>query len=747
MKEERIYKPYHQYISEAEKLDDDTFFALIQEIEKICCMRIDISKWIKAHNAIWEEYETQIEDTNTNPEIINGKKRLDALIELCSLVNKVTKIEKENRKKNIETGPITDKITKIEKGKKIEAPVTDKTDSEAEISFTVDEKRKIRRWERTEKREKYSKIIDGLKSDYPDVRKEAAENFAKLSDAEFSEYKQYKEAVEDEKYFYKLKQEILTAIIYELRTHPEEYSGYQYGFMEDDVEKVDTSCVFAINIPGHLGTYQFHIPRKQEKDILYTVDDIYDVNHRFSGMAAGDKDISKMKWIYTSDDIKNFEKIEQQYEEIKKNLSISLDIEDDDYRRLYMLAILLKKDPEQELIKLSERAAKYYINSSKSFTENRGKRSRRIVEQYEGIIRNIKTNGKIYVASGSSIDSKVAIEAIVRQAKLEGFEGNVEIIEVEPGKQDLDGGVFINVKKDGIKTDKKNQNGMLFINANDSDREQSVCSVLSKLGFDVPKNIVKYASKVMPEIYKDPNNAYLLLGKMDGKTIFNFCKEIEDRGEDLIEISLIEEKIESYSSFSDENKEALITDSKKKTKIFEEIKANIEYQHIGDKKVAIYNGGLSRATYAMYISFAEGADYYISCNENEEKGIQCCAMSNPRKCDLPLEVERWAYKKTLEEGILEDVLIEKTRVIIGGRTKPNIFLTDRRDNKSKKYTEEIKEQIISEIQKTEGINYANQIVKKSLEEGTNLQGLKATERDMINTQEKKEKDGGERGIE
>lgn len=730
MKEERIYKPYHQYIAEAEKLDDNTFFALIQEIEKICCMRIDISKLIKKHNANWEDYETQIEDTSVAPEITNGKKRLDALIELCSLVNKVTKIEKENRKKNIETGTITDKVELSE-----------------EISFTKDEKRKIRRWERTEKREKYSKIIEGLKSNSIEVRKEAAESFANLSEAELTEYKQYKEATEDEKYFYKLKQEILTAIIYELRTHPEEYKDYQYGFIEDDTEKDDTSCAFAINIPGHLGTYQFHIPRREERDILYTVDDIYDVNHRFSGMASGDKEISRMYWIYTSDDIKDLGKIEQQYEDTKKRIRLSSNIEDDDYRRLYMLAILLKKDPEQELIKLNEKAAKYYINSSKGFTEDIGKRSRRIVEQYEGIIRNIKTNGKIYVASGSSIDSKVAIEAIVRQAKLEGVEGNVEIIEVEPGKQDLAGGVFINVKKDGIKIDKKNQNGMLFINANDSDREQSVCSVLSKLGFDVPKNIVKYASKVMPEIYKDPNNAYLLLGKMDGKTIFDFCKEIEDRGEDLIEISLTEEKIESYSSFSDENKKALITDSKKKTKIFEEIKANIEYQHIGDKKVAIYNGGLSRATYAMHISFAEGADYYISCNENEEKGIQCCAMSNPEKCDLPLEVERWAYKKTLEEGILEDVLIEKTRVIIGGRTKPNIFLTDRRDNKSKKYVEEIKEQIISEIQKAEKINFANQIVKKSLEEGINLQGLEATERDMINTQEKKEKDGGELGIE
>lgn len=725
---EKVYKPYHQYITEMDKLDDSTFYALIQEIEKICCTRINIEDNIKKHNKKWASLGAEI---STGAEIpnITSPKRLDMLIELCSLVNKVTK---QMSKNNIKSGEITERIEESE-----------------DIDFTEEEIKKIKKWELSDKEKRYLEIIEGLKSKSEKDRKKAIKQYIDLSNDEFSEFKQLKDIVEDKEYFYKLKQVILTAIIYELRTHAEEYKDYQYGFIEDDTEKDDISCAFAISIPGHLGTYQFHIPRREERDIIYNINSIYEVNHKFAGLASGDRKIGQMNWLYTSDDIKDLEKIEEQYERIKARLSKTENIEDDDYRRLYMLAILLKKDPEKELMEINPEAARYYINSSESLTEDKGKKSRRLVEQYEGIINNIRTTGKIYVASTDSIDSKVAIESIIRQARKEGIDREIQIIKVNPGKQELSGGVYINVKKDGFQVDKKNQNGMIFINSNDSVREQSVCSVLSTLGFEIPQNIVKYASKVVPEICRNPNNVYLLLGRLRGKAIFDFCKEIEERGEDLIEILLTEDNIDSYTSISQEDKQKLLEESKRKAKKFEKIKSNIQYYNIGDKKVALCDKGISVGAYSMYIAFAEGADYYIGIGNDKNNGVRVGIQSNPAKCDLPLEVERWAYKKVLEEETiesLEDVLIEKRRIIIGGRTKPNISLKDRREDKSKSYIKEIVEEIIAEIASSEGKNIIDSLIEESLSQ-TSMKDIEEETLGIISTQEEKDKKGVEIGIE
>lgn len=712
--EERVYKPYHQYISEMDKLDDDAFFNLIKELERICYTKINISKLICDHNnkRNYLGVKNKI-DIEKKPEILLTK-RLDALIELCSLVNKVTKADEKNKDK---------------------------------IKLTENETNKLIKWELNAKKKKYLEIIENLKSKSEETKKNAIKQYVSLSDEEFKEFKELKELQEDKKYFYRLKRELLTAIIYELRTHPEEYKDYKYGFVKDATEKEDTWGEFAINPPGHLGTYQFHFLRGEEDDIIYNISSIRDVKHEYTELAVTQKegDQRNVYWIYTSDDIKDLKKVEEKYKEIKSNLKKSVNIEDENYQKLYILAILLKKDPEKELMEINPEAFERYKRKTGKFTEDKEKKSRRLSEQYETIIERLKATGKIYVASLKGIDSKVAIEAIIRQARKEGVNREIEVIEVNPGKQNLSGGVYINVNKDGVQINDRNK---VIINSNDSINEQSVCSVLSTLGFDVPRNIVNYASKVMPQINKDPNNAYLLLGRLSGKAIFDFCKEIGENEENLMEISLTEENIGKYSSLTEEDKQTLLEEGKRKAEIFEEVKKYIKYYNIGDKKVAINADGISVGTYGMYLSYAEDADYYIGINNDENNGVQFTIQANPNKGDLPLELERWAYQKLFAENTiknLDDVLIEKRRIIFGARTKPDISLKDRREDTSKPYIDEIMEEIISEIANIEGENLlAESFIKQSFYK-TSMKDIESAALGIINTKEEKDKDGGEIG--
>jgi len=682
---QRIYKPYHQFILESEKLSDEEFYRLIDEIENICCSRLNIEEYIRKHNNKWNSVGTTVEGNQMVK--IPENNRLNALIELCSFVNKVTKtIDIENA---LENGQISDKIQRV-------------TDAE----FTKEEIEKIQKWELKDTEKKYLDIFNRLKSQSDKDRRKGMKQLCQLNDEQLSQFENIRGFIEDEKYFYKLKQNILTEIIYELRTHPEKYEEYEYGFIEDNTEDDKVLCEFAINIPGHLGTYQFHILRREDRDVIYNINSFYEVKHKFAGLVKGDRSISQMNWIYTEDQIKDLQQIEQQYGKIKKRLKESSKIEEDDFRRLYMLAMLLRRNPEEELESIRAGTSLYYKNSSESFTEDNGKKSRRIIEHKQGILQNLKTNKKIYVASGDILDTKAAIESIIREAEQEGIDRKeIEIIKVEPGSQEISGGIYLNVNKDGISVDKKNQNGMLFISSQESIREQSVCSVLSRLGFNIPNNVVKYASKVMPEISRNPRNAYLLMNDLDGATILDFCKELDEKEEDLFDISLTEDNMKKYTSLTEERKKTLNLMAEKNKKIFEEVEKSIQYYSVGAKKIGICINPSEYGIYTAYFAYANGADYCISISA-ETRGIQCAIQSNPQKCDLPIELERWVYRKILEETSIEntgDVLVQKTRIIIGGKTKPDIYLENKNGKSTKDFTKEVLNEIISEIIKSENL--------------------------------------------
>ena len=91
------------------------------------------------------------------------------------------------------------------------------------------------------------------------------------------------------------------------------------------------------------------------------------------------------------------------------------------------------------------------------------------------------------------------------------------------------------------------------------------------------------------------------------------------------------------------------------------------------------------------------------------------------------------------------MLIEKRRIIIGSRTKPNISLKDRREDTSKPYIDEIREEIISEIASIEGENIlVESFIKQSFYK-TSTKDIERATLGIINTKEEKDKDGGEIG--
>ena len=164
---QRIYKPYHQYISEAEKLSDDEFYKLIDEIESVCCSRLQIEEYIKKHNNKWNSVGTTIEGNQMVK--IPDKNRLNALIELCSFVNKVTKtIDIDSA---LENGQISDKIQKV-----------------IDVEFTKEEIEKIQKWELKDTEKRYIDIFNRLKSQSDKDRKKGMKQLCELSNKELSEY-------------------------------------------------------------------------------------------------------------------------------------------------------------------------------------------------------------------------------------------------------------------------------------------------------------------------------------------------------------------------------------------------------------------------------------------------------------------------------------------------------------------------------------------------------------------------------
>lgn len=233
----------------------------------------------------------------------------------------------------------------------------------------------------------------------------------------------------------------------------------------------------------------------------------------------------------------------------------------------------------------------------------------------------------------------------------------------------------------------------------------SVCSLLYKLGFKVPKDVVLYANRVS-EYSANPSNAYLLASAMSGKQIFKLCEELNATGQNLRDASLTDEQINRYHVLREKKKrEARIKKCKERTTLY----------RVGNKTVSVYRGSDPMAT---KLAFLRGVDYAIRIKEigdtSEEKekstpSVNFSITANSEKEDLPPEVLLWAYKLKNEAltgrrvKYFDDIVVDKTQVIYGNDKKPNVKLKG-------KARKDLNDLILAQISKSEARNLSTDLV-------------------------------------
>ena len=685
----RMYIPYVQYIDMLEESSQEAAKNLILKIAQYCTEMLDIELLASTHQKRFNDKNLAVDKNKLITPIINAKSKIDAMIQLTFLVNKCTK---------------TNAIKSEEKNK-------------SENKQLLDEIRKA------------------YNSNDEKKRKEALKKLSQLTEKEFEEYYKNAQYENRKEIFYEIKHRLLSAIIKELGNNPEKYKNYIYGFIRDN-----NAYVFAINIPGNLGTYQFHIEPNDEKDILYDIN-CYEVQHEFEQLAEGNREIGKMSFLYTKDEITDLSNIEKELERLKTKAKDINQIEDKNqeevFRKIFLYSVLLGKNPRIELNEANSKVAFSFINENEcGLSEYTKSRTIEDERKFNMIMRNLKKFGKIYIASPNTLDSKVAIEAIKRECKNKEIELLDEnIIAIAPGIKPIEPGLYLNLNKNGSVF---NHSDQIFVNVNEEKREISISAILYRLGFKVPQDVVLYANR--PDIVTNKsNNAYNLASiGMTGKQIYSLCEELNQAGTDLKNAKLTDEQIERYGvkEYETEIKERL-------TKCIDEL----NYKQIGNKIVAIYGG---KDPLASYFAYTTGANYVISVSDHyindKKKGITFAIQSNPKKNDLPFEIIKWAIKIKREELLnganpqsntgfknLDDMLIKSTRIICGGNNRPDLYLEDRRENKERDFKEQILEQIIFCIAMSEaknlGIDPTELLSEKEIVESNNKKSEK-TDREI-----------------
>ena len=658
----RISKSYVQYIDLMYKLPDEIAKELMLRIANVCIDIIDTNALADAHKKRFKDISFALGVGDTREELLKplerATNRVEQMIELAFLANKCTK---PNSIKSDEKEGFADK-------------------------------------------EKYDEIRRNLNSKDDKVRRKALKKLMALDYRAIEEYLENDRLECRKETLYEIKHKLLTAIIRELGEKTEMYSDYTYGFIQDE-----DAYVFAINIPGHLGTYQFHIEPNHEKNILFDVN-CFEIHHECEQLAEGNVNLGKVSFLCTKDEISDMDKVEEQLQKLKRELKSVRDISDskdssiDKFRKVFLYSILLGRNPRDELKDANERLANYFINENDcGLSEYTGEKTIEDKMNYKKIIDNLKSKRKLFIASPNTVDSRVAIEAFKRKALELGFELKPEDIEeIKPGTPRIKPGIYLNLNKNGSDFHYNNQ---IAICTDEDKREASICSILSRLGFDIPKDVAFYANRV-DSVVMNSRNAYLLASEgMTGSQIFDLCEELGIEGKRLIDTELTEEQIDRYGV-----REAQV-------EIEEHIQECIygtEFVDIGNKKVGIYKG---MNPFAPFFAYSAGADYSICFsehNEENENGIAFSVQSNPDKCDLPYEIMKWALNiksRELERGAppgstkgfknYDDMLIKSTRIICGGRVRTDVFLEDNRDDKSKPYMEFVLDEMLDAIRESE----------------------------------------------
>lgn len=785
MKNARAYQDYSKIIPHLSECSDETLKEIVQEMRNLCGRIINVSKLLEYHNNKIDNYFDEdllkiYKEFDFKP--VNELDRVEMLTELCFEVNKVTK--------DINLNDLGKIVFRNAERKRPKLNIT----GIKEVLST-----------------KYRRIYENLNSKTKDKRRKGIEDYLKLDNDDENVFDFFYEYTTNTEYWYKIKNDLIFQIIKELANNPEKYQNYAYGFMMDKIEKESGEIIdvplFGINIPGHEGTYQFHLLKP--KEAVFDLETILKVPHPASELVRGNRQINRKQWHLTINDIpniKDIEKLEEDLEDLKQiakkytNVEEIKEDKENVFRKIHYISALLRKNLKQQLLEVSDLAANTYITDQQLFIENSEKKEIKTEtdkEKYEDIINTVRKYKRIFYSS-ESMDSKVAVETIknkvvnieinaeirrrqiiekekkdgkekieLTKEEIEKIRDSIKIYRINPGTapdsddtkklKEEEKGLYVNTSKNGYykkkvlsqnttfvgKDAEKSRNTnlrkpiseMIKLNVDENMRETSICGLLSRFGFKVPKDVIKYAndvSAITTAIGIGSRNAYLLANSLDGEKIIKLCDELEKKGENLISASLTDEQIDRYGvreeqqrmeKAIEEDKKKLeyiyfIEDENKQIQVVHERKdknGNVHYTpecEIDSKKIKrklLINKDEDPEQVSFYVGYAEGADYGISINETEQGGVQLAIQSNPAKSDLPWKLRKWAYNKTKYElqdptapiNDVEDILNEKTRIIIGGLTKNNIYLKDRRKNKEGSYKYYTINKIISLIKEDE----------------------------------------------
>lgn len=689
-----IFKNYQDCVSNLHKVEDMQVVRMyLQDIINQVIGIIDDQKLSKTQAKKFRDnkgnalFERGTEDFFKIKETDN---RVIAMLKTVFVVNKATKLD-NMKKKETHTTSSARRAAEVSLLKsRIEDMFGIINGLEEELSrcnnFGNGDKKNLKEWINTQTtisqdtKEQLIDYIDGLQplntyvgikneelaqrfdSQDEAIRIEAIREMLNMDYSTSIDFLKNRELLSRKNQLYEIKHKLLTQIIAELVTKPEEYKDIMYGFVKDD----DEVPVFSVVIPKILGAMQFHIRQEDKEEILADVR-ILEKRYKYGKIFEGrnSNPIAKVNWCYTTDNIKDQNNLLEEFYRLREKLSKGLynndrggyhgiqEMYDEDISKYIMYYYLLSGssnetikeklkdiDPTKVTIEgtIKEIIPSSYImaESDPPYEETRDSFQKRITilnRKRMNYIKKYIENSKelnIFVSSADTVDSKVSVEAIKRMAVDLGMpEDAIKVEKVKPGDEYDKTGIYINTNKKGIDMKKPN---MIFLNPNEELRETSVSALLSNMGLDIPMDVIRFANRPIGFVKDEsgkiiPNANMLAYRQLTGAEIYELCEDLERENKTLGD-SLSDELIKKYDL--QRTYELLLEeiDDVKKHMLTETIKAE------GFKETLNYSTYFGDNPIAALVAYADGAEYCISIKKNNmSEGVSIAIQSNPLRAE------------------------------------------------------------------------------------------------------------------
>lgn len=357
--------------------------------------------------------------------------------------------------------------------------------------------------------------------------------------------------------------------------------------------------VFAIDFPYEIGgTFQFHIPDEKNTLPKYITDNSNKYIFPFRDIVKNHpKHISIMNFANNQmknanmQTLSNFKKNEDR---IKYYFAIANNMD------VFSIFNQPKPQPENQHCDI------------KTFSSDELKMRKEIIEQ-------LKRKPKIAIQQGNNLDINASIYAIQKfliDNEIIKSKDELEVIRIkagtfEPNALNIDTGALNGIRIKDLK-----------INADENLGEKSACSILSRLGFYVPKQIIKNADIVYDKKILNSRYGLVLARELKDEKLFEFAESVrEETNEPLITSNLTDDEIQKFG---------LTNFYQKREKDIREAKSIINentYCLPNNRKIAIVPRFLN---YGSFIAYSQGIDYYCSIGKGSENlGITFAITANP----------------------------------------------------------------------------------------------------------------------